>query len=202
MSKKDEILRTAAALFASKGFKETSTAEIAAAIGVAESTIFYHYGTKEEVLLAVLKKIRAELLDAFEAHGRDRTYPSGIARLEDTLAFYFELCGSNPATFRLLHHHFLYELAAVNPVCREHLEAIYSCFIDLFENAIRAGQDDGSIIPTSARKSAMILFAMVDGLVRFNTHGLYDAGTLYEELCSSCRRMLASAPTEPRSERC
>jgi hypothetical protein len=40
----------------------------------------------------------------------------------------------------------------------------------------------------------MIVFAMIDGLVRFNSHQLYDAGALYGELLASCRRMLASTP--------
>jgi hypothetical protein len=38
----------------------------------------------------------------------------------------------------------------------------------------------------------MIVFAMIDGLVRFNTYQLYDPGTLYDELLASCRRMLGS----------
>jgi AcrR family transcriptional regulator len=198
MSKKTEILHAASHLFATRGFKETSTAEMAALIGAAESTIFYHYKTKEEILLAVLKEIREELLHAFEDHGRDRQFRDGLARLEDTIAFYFELSGSRPETFLLLHHRFPYELATVNPVCRDHLEAIYNCFIDLFENAIRLGQKDGSISPNSTRKSAMIVFAMIDGLVRFNSHQLYDAGALYEELLASCRRMLASTSNPSR----
>jgi AcrR family transcriptional regulator len=199
MSKKPEILKAATHLFATKGFRETSTAEMAAMIGAAESTIFYHYKTKEEVLLAVLKKLREELLLEFEAHSRGRQFATGLAQLEDTIAFYFHLSSSKPETFLLLHHRFPYELAAVNPVCREHLEAIYNCFIDLFETAIRVGQADGSIAPNSTRKSAMIVFAMIDGLVRFNTYQLYDAGTLYGELLASCRRMLGST-TNPEKE--
>jgi AcrR family transcriptional regulator len=194
MSKKPEILKAATHLFATRGFKETSTAEMASLIGAAESTIFYHYRTKEEVLLAVLKKIREELLLEFESHRNGRQFPNGLALLEDTISFYFRLSGSLPEPFLLLHHRFPYELATVNPVCREHLEAIYNCFVDLFENAIRAGQSDGSIVRNSARKSAMIVFAMIDGLVRFNTYQLYDAGTLYDELLESCRRMLGSTP--------
>jgi AcrR family transcriptional regulator len=192
MSKKPEILRAATHLFATRGFKETSTAEMAAMIGAAESTIFYHFKTKEEVLLAVLKKLREELLIEFETHSRGRQFKNGLEQLEDTIAFYFQLSGSRPETFLLLHHRFPYELATVNPVCREHLEAIYNCFVDLFETAIRAGQTDGSITPNSTRKSAMIVFAMIDGLVRFNTYQLYEAGTLYDELLASCRRMLGS----------
>jgi hypothetical protein len=36
----------------------------------------------------------------------------------------------------------------------------------------------------------MILFAMVDGIVRFNTYRVYDAGTLVDSLISGCRRLL------------
>jgi hypothetical protein len=136
--------------------------------------------------------MREQLLLEFERRYAEKRFPNGLALLEDTIFYYFHLAGAKPDTFQLLHHRFPYELATVNPVCRGHLEAIYNCFIDLFENAIRAGQRDGSIVPNSTRKSAMIVFAMIDGLVRFNSHHLYDAGTLYDELLASCRRMLGS----------
>ena len=71
-----------------------------------------------------------------------------------------------------------------------HLEAIYSCLSDIFERAILRGQEDGSIGPVPAKKTALIIFAMVDGLVRFNTYNLYDAGALSNELMESCRKIL------------
>jgi len=37
---------------------------------------------------------------------------------------------------------------------------------------------------------------MVDGLARFNTYKLYDAGALYNELMQSCRRMLQNNQTQ------
>ncbi len=115
MSKKPEILIAATHLFASKGFKETSTAELASIIGAAESTIFYHYKTKEEILLAVLKKIREELLLEFERHYAAEHFPDGLALLEDTISYYFHLAGAKPETFQLLHHRFPYELATDKP---------------------------------------------------------------------------------------
>jgi len=44
--------------------------------------------------------------------------------------------------------------------------------------------------PPPARKTALIIFTMVDGLVRFNTYSLYDAGALYKDLIEACRRIL------------
>ena len=78
----------------------------------------------------------------------------------------------------------------VNPECRTDLEAIYNCLIDIFEQAIIAGQKDGSVRHTPARRLAMIIFTMVDGLVRFNTYNLYDAGSLYDEVVQSCRILI------------
>jgi len=203
MSKKLEILQAASHLFATKGFKQTSMAEVAAITGTAGSNIFYHYKTKEDIFLAILKTVKDELVSQMEIHIRRQRFASGLVMLETLVAAYLDQAGANSEWFMLLHHRFPYELAAVNSTCREHLEAIYTCFIDLFEKAIRMGQEDGSIVKTSARKTAMVIFAMVDGVVRFDTYNLYEAGSLYEELRMSCRRMLQSKPTnKSRRARC
>jgi AcrR family transcriptional regulator len=194
MSKKGEILKAATWLFANKGFKETSMSEVAAMTGTAGSNIFYHYKTKEEIFLAILKNTKEELLLEFERFIQEHQVVNGLAMLEGTIKFYLTLAGSRQELFMLLHHRFPYDLAAVNPTCREHLESIYTCFIDLFEKAILLGQSDGSILPVSARKNALLTFAMVDGVVKFNTYNLYEAGALFEDLVQSCRRMLQANP--------
>jgi AcrR family transcriptional regulator len=194
MSKKDEILKAATWLFANKGFKETSMSEVAAMTDTAGSNIFYHYRTKEDIFLAILKNTKEELLLEFKRFVQEQQFANGLAMLEGTIEFYLALSGSRQELFLLLHHRFPYDLAAVNPTCREHLESIYTCFVDLFEKAILIGQSDGSILAVSAHKSALLTFAMVDGVVKFNTYNLYEAGALYEELLQSCRRMLQANP--------
>lgn len=54
MDAREAILEAAARLFAEKGFNGTTTREIAEQAGVAEITLFRHFGTKKELLLAVL----------------------------------------------------------------------------------------------------------------------------------------------------
>ena len=92
--------------------------------------------------------------------------------------------------FLLLQRHFPYQLAEVNAECRRYLADIYNCLVDIFEQAIRNGIQDGSIGAVPAHKTALILLSTVDGLVRFNTYKLYDAGSLYGELLSCCGRIL------------
>lgn len=52
--KQQKIVETAIKMFAEKGFANTSTSEIAKASGVAEGTIFRHYGTKDNLLLSLI----------------------------------------------------------------------------------------------------------------------------------------------------
>ena len=46
------VLETSIDLFAKNGYSNTSTSEIAKIAGVAEGTIFKHFGTKENLLLS------------------------------------------------------------------------------------------------------------------------------------------------------
>jgi hypothetical protein len=115
--------------------------------------------------------------------------------VEETISFYLYLAGKMEDRFLLLHRHYPHRLAETNESCRTNLVEIYSLIINLFEQAITAGQRDGSICSSSARKLALLVFTMVDGLVRFRHFNLYDASALHGEMISACRRML-----QPRSE--
>lgn len=52
--KQQKIVEAAVKIFAEKGYTATSTSEIAKAAGVAEGTIFRHFGTKENLLFSVI----------------------------------------------------------------------------------------------------------------------------------------------------
>jgi AcrR family transcriptional regulator len=49
-----QILRVAVKLFSQRGFRGTTTKEIAVAAGVSEAMVFRHYATKEELYAAIL----------------------------------------------------------------------------------------------------------------------------------------------------
>ncbi|MCO1600568.1 TetR/AcrR family transcriptional regulator [Desulfosporosinus nitroreducens] len=52
--RRQDILEAALNIFTEKGYNGSTTAEIARAAGVAEGTIFRHFATKKELLIAVL----------------------------------------------------------------------------------------------------------------------------------------------------
>jgi AcrR family transcriptional regulator len=190
MSRKEAIEAAGTMLFAEKGFKDTSMAELSKMTGAAEGTIFYHFKNKEELFLTILEKVKEDIIREFEGYLRETSFENGLEMIQGAITFYLQLGAAMENRFLLLHRHDAYELAKGNATCRRHLEVIYDCLLDIFEQGIVLGQKDGSVREMPARKAALIIFSMVDALVRFDTYNLYEAGGLYNELMESCRRML------------
>lgn len=190
MSRKGAILEEATRLFSQRGFKNTSMGELSKLTGVAQGTIFYHFKNKKGLFLAILEGIKTDILARFDQYISEMKFKNGLEMVEGIITFYLHLAGSMGDSFLLLHRHDAYELARENTVFREHLEAIFTSVVDVFERALLRGQEDGSIEKMQGEKTAFILFSMVDGLARLDTFELYHAGSLYDELINSCRRML------------
>ena len=196
MSKKNAILLAATELFSQKGYEGASMAELSRMTGAAGGTIFHHFKNKEELFLNILKEFKEAILNAFDQYLQAGNFRSGLELVEGAVSFYLQLAGQMQSQFLLLHRHFPYKIAESNPICRDYLESIYDCLLDIFEKGIVRGQQDGSIDLVPARQSAMILFSMVDGIARFNTYQLYDAGALYNELMAACRKMLGTGKVD------
>jgi TetR/AcrR family transcriptional regulator, fatty acid metabolism regulator protein len=194
MSKKQALLEAATFLFATKGFTDTSMAELSKMTATAGGTVFYHFKTKEELYLAVLENVKKTMIKDFDTYFREKSFPSGMAMMEGVIGFYLYQAEIHEYRFRLLQRHYPYELALVNDVCRRLLEEIYNCLVDVFERAIAIGKEDGSVVDAANRKTALVIFSMVDGVVRLNTYNLYHAATLFNELVAAVHRMLERKP--------
>ncbi|MBO9130691.1 TetR/AcrR family transcriptional regulator [Bacillus sp. 165] len=123
--KQKQIVETAIQMFAEKGYTATSTSEIAKAAGVAEGTIFRHFGTKENLLLSVIAPFVMEsvpvLADEFihdvvsKPYERFESFLTVI--IKNRLAFLEE----NKAIFKILMSQLL------------HRDDLRSQFIQVFE---------------------------------------------------------------------
>jgi AcrR family transcriptional regulator len=74
-SRREDLLNTAAAMFAEKGFAGTSIRSITASVGMLPGSIYYHFKSKEELLLAVyhegVTRFEAALDAALAERGND-----------------------------------------------------------------------------------------------------------------------------------
>ena len=58
---KAEIRATAIRLIAAKGFEQTAMREIADAVGITKASLYYHYSSKLDILLAIVEPIVSEM---------------------------------------------------------------------------------------------------------------------------------------------
>lgn len=75
-SSRDRVIAAAIGLIAEQGFSDTSVEEIAAAAGVAKGTVFYNFGSKEQLFVEVLReglqRLAVRFVDAAAGrHGLD-----------------------------------------------------------------------------------------------------------------------------------
>src|SRR5262249_47176162 len=85
---REDILRAALDLFAEQGFVGTSVRQIAQAVGVAESALYYHFrGGKDAVLAAVVADVMAARTEPFAFdEGQDWGDAAGVGALLHQLA--------------------------------------------------------------------------------------------------------------------
>ena len=95
-SRRDEILRAAAQLFAERGSRAVGVDDVGAAVGVTGPAIYRHFASKDAMLAEMLVRISETLL----AGGTERVADVGddpAAQLEALIAFHVDFALDNPA---------------------------------------------------------------------------------------------------------
>ena len=88
------IERTAARLFASRGYDATSVREIVEAAGVTKPTLYYHFGSKEGLAHALLNVPLSALAETLRTIAEGQGPPEVL--LEELFEAHFAFCRENP----------------------------------------------------------------------------------------------------------
>ena len=74
IARREQILDVATDLFATRGYRGTGMLEIAKRVGISQPAVHYHFGTKEDLLRAVIErrdKLHDDLMSEFQGLGLD-----------------------------------------------------------------------------------------------------------------------------------
>jgi AcrR family transcriptional regulator len=78
---RERILTAAEELFAEHGYERTSTARLARAAGVPQGLVFYHFGTKENLLLSLVRERASTELTEVLPHASTSDRHEAVAEL-------------------------------------------------------------------------------------------------------------------------
>ncbi len=153
-TRRDQILATAAELFAQKGFHGVSIAELGAACGFSGPALYRHFRSKDAVLAEMLVSISNELLTV----GRERV------RTADTPAEALRALVDWHVTFALEHKALIVvqdrDWAALPLEARERVRETQRKYVEVWVRQLRAVRPELS--PQEARAGVHAAFGLLN----------------------------------------
>lgn len=165
------ILSTASRLFAEKGYSNATTSEIAREAGVAEGTLYHHFGSKDGIFLTLFDETIEGFLGGVEnLLARERT---GRETLSALARFLFDYVSRHQEQYLILLRdfpvHLTVEQFADGSPRRKKLDRI----TELFSRVLARGRADGTLhLPFPVRETAEMLRGTFYGTTRLKMLGL------------------------------
>jgi AcrR family transcriptional regulator len=135
-----EIMEAAITLFARRGILATTMAELAKAIRMTPGALYWHFPTKEDLLLAAIEELHERFLSEFKELLEERRRMTARQQFEAVIS----------RTHQFLRYHREYgiffgmvaaESAYTNDRVAESIREKLGVYVAVLENVIRYGQD-------------------------------------------------------------
>lgn len=171
--KRAAILSAATRLFAGKGFANTTTSEIAREAGVAEGTLYHHFGGKDDIFLTIFSGTIGGYLSGMEAVAAGQG--SGRDLLRFAVRFHFDYIDRHAVPFlvilRDIPAHMDQKDAGGVAARRRQFGRLTSALAGILSR----GTEDGSLrLRHSSRDTALMLRGILYGTTRHRMLGVID----------------------------
>jgi len=172
-NRRSAILAVASHLFAEKGYSNTTTAEIAQEAGVAEGTLYHHFGSKDGIFLTIFDEMVEEYLAGAEIlAGGGKT---GAETLSGLIRFHFEYLERNKTRFLIILRDFPNHLAADRDGRPAEIRNRFSHMTDILSMVLSRGcNDDTLCVNFPVRDTAALLRGILYGTTRHSMLGIID----------------------------
>lgn len=154
VTRRDQILATAAELFAERGFHGVSVAELGTACGISGPALYKHFASKDAVLAEMLVSISEQLL----AVGRERVAAAADPRAAVTalVEWHVEFALRDKALIVVQDR----DWSSLPDAAREQVRTLQRAYVDLWAAQLRLL--DPALGPDAARASAHAAFGLIN----------------------------------------
>lgn len=153
-TRREQILATAADLFAARGFHGVSVADLGAACGVSGPALYKHFASKDAMLAEMLVTISETLL----AEGRSRVASAEGPReaLEALVEWHIEFAIGHRALIVVQDR----DWSNLPDEARERVRALQRAYVDVWATQVR--RHDTTMSPEASRTRAHVLFGLLN----------------------------------------
>ncbi len=153
-SRREQIVATAAELFAARGFHGVSVSELGAACGITGPALYKHFASKDAVLAEMLISISEQLL----AVGRERVRAADVPdeALSALVDWHVDFAVRQRALIVVQDR----DWESLPPAAREQVRTLQLKYVDLWAAQLRAVDPDLGLTP--ARAMAHAVFGLIN----------------------------------------
>ena len=153
-----QILRVAMRLFSQRGFRGTTTKEIALAAGVSEAMVFRHFATKEELYSAILdhKACVHETMDPLHVVAKAVAAKDDVAVFEGLALEALNQHDCDPEFHRLLLHSALEEHELAHMFWEKFVKHVYRTLRSYIRERQRDGDRERLVFPKQPQADANV----------------------------------------------
>jgi AcrR family transcriptional regulator len=191
----NEILESAAALFAERGFAATSLQEVADALGLSRTALYHYIGSKEDLLNQLVKEMPSQTADALRAI-RARKDLSPLERLTEAITDMTQRVAANPARFRLL----LMSSSHLTPELRSRFREARVAVLEHLSAMIKEAVSAGDIRPVHPDLAAFAILGMCNW-VAWWYRGHESSGHAVDDVAQAFREIAISGLQSDASNR-
>ena len=170
--RREQIAQAALELIASQGLRRLSMAAVARRVGLVPSGIYRHFRSKDEILDAVLERIRQRLMENVRAAREEHADP--LECLHDVLVRHIRFIREGRAIPRII---FSDDFHGGRPKLKEKVVGIFGQYSGQLADIVRRGQEQGSVrADVDPGTVAMMVFGIVlpAGILWHLTEGGFD----------------------------
>lgn len=184
------IREAAIELFAKQGFQATSTAEVAKLAGVSEGTIFYHFQTKEGILLSLMEDKMVTILADMEKALAEA--PNGLEAVLECMRIHMLHKDMKSRESLILVRDMPASFADPESPYRDRALEPLTKMMSMLSRAIQLGLDDGTVKPCDPKKLAAILIGLFIGTNRLRMLSQLHTPHIGQDAIDFCRQALES----------
>ncbi len=177
---KRKIFETSMKLFAEKGYEATSIEEITATVGVAKGTLYYHFGSKEEIFNFLVEEGMKLLQNSIDI--KTAKYTNYIDKLKAIVLIEIKIVAKYEDLIKILLSQF-WGSEARNEMCKEH---IFN-YISKIEEIVKEGIEKKEVKNGDPKSIASEIYGLIcSALVyKVRTKKELDVMGLYKEFEST-----------------
>ena len=216
MGKRQNIIRTATALFARQGFNGTTTAQIALEGNFTEPLLYYHFKGKDDLFTRIIDATFTEYFARIDELEKSPDSPFG--QIQKLIELQYDIAEEMPDEVQLIANftqlniakrsHSKWDSTGARParlndpedICAGNVKEYRRRLLGYLTRSLSEGAKSGRFEQVPAEETAIMILSVINGIVRYQGVSQDTQMNLRSAAVEFCRRSLMKiVKTETRS---